>query len=222
MIALTIDVDIDDADIATMGRQLPFVISKAMNSSMVKAQSAELAHIERTFTIRRKDFAKRSVKITKFAKRDSLVAELAIDPPGGREDIFAKFERGGIKRPREGRSLAIPVVGGPAKRTVRSIVADQMRPRALLSGESEFVTRTGRRVSRAASFGGAFVRPAQDGKPAAIFVRRGKHILLAYTLAPEAPIEPDLKFEDTVSTAFTRAFTPEFDRWWAEAVRTAR
>lgn len=221
---LKVSIDTRTPALTAGAKQVPFALSKAINASLITAQQKQLAHMGQAFTIRRPQFAKLSVKITKFAKKLSPSGEIAIDPPGDRDDIFAKFEKGGIKKPRQGRTLAIPITGSPVKKTSRSVVSDQNRPKALLSGAKQITTRTGktRDVRRAKSFGGAFLRPAEGNKPGAIFIRQGKDLKLAYTLQPQAPIKPTLDFERIVTTSIRSTFAEDFDREFANAIRTAR
>lgn len=200
-------------------KQIPFSLSKAINASLVTAQKAQLARMGREFTIRRPQFAKLSVKIVKFAKKASLTGEIAIDPPGDRDDIFAKFEQGGTKKP-TGRFLAIPITGSPVKKTARTIVAEKNRPKALLSGQTH--TAQGAPIKRAKSFGGAFFLPPRDGKAAGIFIRAGKKVKLAYTLQPKAELKPELHFVDTITHSVRDTFSEDFAREFAKAVKTAK
>jgi hypothetical protein len=224
MITLTIDVHIDDSALTEIGKQVPFAMFKAMNATMLKAQARQRARMRSIYTIRRPSFLNLAVKITEFAKKNSLVTELAIAPPGDREDVYAKFEAGGVKRPLRGKDIAIPVTGSPVKRNRTSIVADENKPRALLAGLSEVTTRTGRvkQVKRADSFGGAFIKPASGGKEAVIFIRRGRHLVLAYRLEPEVPIDHSLKFEETVTREYVKDFPAEWEQAMNAAIASAR
>jgi hypothetical protein len=224
MTTLRVSTTVDVSRIQGGAKQLPFAMSKAINTALVKAQAKQLAHMQREFTIRRPQFAKLSTKITKFAKKTSLIGEIAIAPPGDRADIFAKFELGGTKRPKDGRNIAIPITGSPVKKSARTIVSDQNRPKALLSGATTIQTRSGKvkAVKRAKSFGGAFLIPAHDGKPGGIFIRAGKKVKLAYTLQPKAEIKPRLDFVETVSTSINQTWAEDFAREFANAMRTAK
>jgi hypothetical protein len=211
MITLKVDVLIDDTMLAKAGRQVPFAMANAMNSAMKKAQARQRSRMRAVFTIRRAKFLDLSVKITEFAKKNSLATELAIAPPGDAANIFGKFEPGGVKRPRDGKHLAIPATGTPIKRSRTTVIRKENRPRALLDA-----------AETAPRDRGAFIRPAKGGRPAAIFLRRGKHLVLAYNLEDDAKLDPTLKFEDTVSREFTKVFPAEFDREFAKAIASAR
>jgi hypothetical protein len=223
MTTLKITLDAKTPALTDGAKQIPYSLARAINASLITAQKKQLAHMAHDFTLRRPTFAKLSVKITQFAKKTNPVGEIAIHPPGDRADIFAKFEKGGLKRPKDGHDLAIPVTGSPVKRTARSIVSAQNRPRALLSGANTVESRgKSKVVKRAKSFGGAFLRPAKDGKPGAIFIRQGKKLKLAFILEPEAAIKPELHFEDTITTSVQQTFASDFEREFANALRTAR
>jgi hypothetical protein len=216
MTTINVKTTVDISKIDGAAKQLPFALSKAINSVLIKAQTAERTRIRATFTIRRPRFADLSVKITQFAKKTTLVGQIAIAPPGDTADIFAKFEAGGIKRPTKGANLAIPITGSPVKKTLRSVIQAKNRPRALLD-QSQNTTSTGK-----GKVGGAFLRPAKDGKPAGIFIRTKQGLKLAYLLEPEAPIKPELHFVDTVTQTITREWASTFEQELANALRTAR
>lgn len=224
MTTVKVTIDAKTPMLTEGGKQVPFALSKAINASLITAQKKQLAHMAGEFTLRRPQFAKLSVKITQFAKKTNPVGTIAIAPPGDRADIFAKFERGGTKRPKDGKNLAIPITGSPVKRTARSIVSDQNKPKALLSGAANVTSRTGKvkNVRRAASFKGAFLKPAMDGKPAMIFMRQGKRVKLAYVLEPSVPIKPELDFVSTITDSVNRTFREDFEREFANALKTAR
>jgi hypothetical protein len=220
MTTLRVKTSVDVSRIEGGAKQVGFAMSKAINTALVTAQKKQLAHMQGEFTLRRPQFAKLSVKVTKFAKKSSLVGELAIDPPGDRDDIFAKFEKGATKKPTRGTALAIPITGSPVKRSAKSIVAEKNRPRALLSGAT--TSKSGKVIARAKSFGGAFLIPGKDGEPGAIFIRQGKKIHLAYTLERKAWIKPRLDFVDTVTKSIGETWEGDFAREFANAMRTAR
>lgn len=220
MTTLKITLDAKTPALTNGGKQVPFALGKAINASLVTAQKKQLARMATEFTLRRPQFAKLSVKITQFAKKTNPVGVIAIDPPGDRDDIFAKFEKGGTKRPRSGKNIAIPITGSPVKRSQRSIVAEKNRPKALLSGAT--TTSRGKVITRAKSFGGAFLIPAHDGKAAGIFIRHGKKVKLAFTLKPTVELKPELHFEDTITQSVRSTFGDDFEREFAKAIATAR
>jgi hypothetical protein len=212
MTTIRVKTTVDVSRIAGAEKQVAYALSVAINESMKRAQTKERAHLAEVFTIRRKTFVNQSVKITQFAKKNTLLGEIAMDPPGQKaDDLFNKFELGATKKPIGGRNLAIPVLGSPIRKSKRTIVKPEDRPRALLSG-----SQRGKR-SRF-----AFLKPAEGNKPAEIFLRIGKQVKLAYVLKPEVPTPPVLKFVDTVTAEINRVWPEEFDKAWTKALATAR
>jgi hypothetical protein len=209
---LNLNIDINTPVLNTMGRQMSYILQRTINGCLVKGQAKQRAHMEEAFTIRRKPFMKQGVKINKFAKRNDLVGEISMDPPGDRDDIFTKFEKGGQKKPTAGRNIAIGVLGSPVRRSDRTVIKAVDRPRALLAGSQKGKTaRT------------AFVIPGEAGKPSKIFVRRGKKDPeLAYILKPVVPIPATLKFVETITKEIERVKHAEFMDAVAYATRTAR
>ena len=192
-------------------RQLPFAMARAINGTAKDVQRAQTGRIRQVFTIRRPSFATRAVKIKPFARKDRLEAKLQIEPPGGkaRADIFAKFEKGGIKRPR-GQHLAIP---RGARRGKSGIVTKANRPRAL------GLQRKGRTVRGRKR---TFIIPNVG-----IFQRVGRgrgrsKVRLLYSFHRQVPIDRRLRFVATAEKVVPRVFPGHFRREFAHAVRTAR
>lgn len=234
MIALKLDVQVDDATLKTAGRQVPFAISKAINASLLKAQIAQRTHMDTRFTIRKKDYRKLSVKITKFSNQTtSLEGEIAIAPPGNSADIFGKFETGEEKVPHAGREhIAVPRVGSIVKPRKRSIVPDQLRPGELqrhpLLSLRTFVKPFKGQPSRLGIFGverAAEARMHRNRKTAGRVLKRDANKArprLLYTLVSKAEIDDRLQFAETVVGEVRRVFADEFDAAFAAAIRTAR
>lgn len=202
--------------------QIPFVTSRAINATAIEAQRAQRAHQGEAFIIRRKMFMDRAVKITPFARKESLSATIQIDPPGGRADILTKFEDGGTKKP-AGTSLAIPI---GARDTPQSLVRKRDRPKGLafVRARSSVATRvsvyTGRRRT--------FMVRLSDGR-GWIFQRTGtgrsgslaQGTRLLYTFAPEVPIPDSLEFEETITSVVDRRFAAIFvEEFYRAALRS--
>ena len=191
------------------GRQLPFAMARAINATAIDVKKVQTNRIQQVFTIRRRAFAIRAVKIKPFARKDRLEAHVQIEPPGGkaRADIFAKFESGGIKRPR-GQHLAIPRA---ARRGKSGIVTRANRPKAL------GLRRVGRSIRGRKR---TFVIPHVG-----IFQRVGRRrstIRLLYSFQHQAPIDRRLRFVATAEKIIPRVFPGHFKTEFARALRTAR
>lgn len=222
---MDIDVDIDTAEfnrfLVRLHRdQLPFATSVAINRTAKDFQEAQREHIHDVFTVRRKRWVDRSVKIKPFATKRRLMAKVGIHPPGGdeRADILTKFESGGIKRPQGGRSLAVP---DEVKRTKTGFIGKRQRPKAfdfeLWGRGPEATVYRGRRR--------AFMIRYPDGE-GFIFRRTGRgagsRMRLLYTFTPQARIDPLLEFFETAEEIIQSRFDENFADAFAHAMDTAR
>ena len=215
MTGLHLDVDFDSRDVerflGTLARQVPFALKVAINETLKDAQKAQRIHQRRVLTVRRPQFVDRAVKIKPFATKQTLTGTMLIDPPGGqkRADILTKFERGGIKRPRSGRHLVLPV---EARRTRAGIVTTRNRPKALK------LQRRGRSVRGA--------RRTFVVRGVGIFqrVHRGRRsrVRLLFAFLRQVPIDRRLHFIANAERTVGRRFDHNFDRAFDKAVRTAR
>lgn len=202
--------------------QIPFATSKAINWTALDFQRAERAHMEEIFTIRRKSFMRQSVKIKPFATKTKLEAKVAIDSPGGRSDIFAKFETDSIKGPFRGRSVAVPTDAVP--RTGAGIIRKGWRPSQLFQNTSQHgqgrVFRQRGNVYVGAKNTLLIRKPGGRGT---IFLRqRGGDLVALYQLVPFVRISPDLEFIETAQKTVDRTWADNFSRAFDAAVGSAR
>lgn len=194
--------------------QLPFATSLAVNWTALDFQREQRERMHDVFTIRRKRFAERSVKIKPFATKEEPQARVSIDSPGGRSDIFAKFETDTSKGPFRGNSIAVPTEH--VKRTQAGVIRKNWRPRQLLEGATQHgagrVFRSKGNVFRGKR---AFLIRKPGGR-GTIFMREGGEIKPLYQLVPRVRIDPDLEFvgtaEKTVDKRWQANFTRAFDR----------
>lgn len=194
--------------------QVPFALSQAINDVAKEAQTVQRAHQRRVFTVRRPQFVDRAVKIRPFSTKRSPVAVLRIEPPGGRAraDILTKFEDQTVKRPRDGRSIAVP---SKVKRTAAGIVRKAERPSALELRGSGRVLRGAR--------GTYLIRTPRGGVIIQRSGRRGaKQSRVLYYLEPEVRIRPDLDFVENITRVVGARFEDRFSARFDLAVRTAR
>lgn len=236
MIAIRLQLKVSTASIDQAARRLPRAMSDAIVDALKVAQTTQRTAMTQRFTIRRPAFRDQSVKITEFPRADRLSGTLAISAPGNasadRANIFGKFEKGGIKKPR-GNFLAVPITGSPAKPNERSIVRAQWKPSALLDtgvpgGGRAFLknTRGGGKVLlgevKAKNVKGAIgprLPRARRGQPAPVL----RQLVPLFVLVRRAEIDRTLGFVPTVSKAISDAWVPSFTRRWAEQMaRPAR
>lgn len=217
--SITIQVDSAAMQLAirSFRDQAAFAISRAINTTALGAQAAQVKHQRDVFTVRRADFVDRAVKIKPFATKRSLVAVLSIDPPGGqaRADILTKFEEGTPKVPR-GPRLAVP---DGARRGKTGGVEPSLRPRALNFqpyGASGRVMRGDKRT----------VLIRLPGGRGGIYQRRGvgkrSTLFRLFVFTPRAKTPRVLDFEKTIEASVRANFKRNFEIALAEAIRTAR
>ncbi len=232
MIFIRLDVTVDTASLEQAGSRLPRAISDGLTDTLKVAQGKQRARMQERFTIRRPAFLNQSVKITLFPRRDRLTGELAIAAPNSappdRANVFGKFERGGLKRPRDGGFLAVPIVGSPAKRTKRSPVRDAWRPSSLLEngvpggGRAYIETRNGVRVllgevkATNAPIGPKLPRK-RKGQPAPVL----RQVRPLYLFIKSAPIPRTLAFVPGVTRDIQREWRPAFTKRWNEQIARA-
>jgi len=173
--------------VRAFAREVPFATSRAINTVVKKAQGTQREGMRKRFTIRRPAFFERAVKIKPFATKQTLEATITIDPPGGqaRADILIKFEEGGQKTARSGQ-LAVPVQARPSK---TAMIPAKLRPRALNLRGSGRVLRGDQ---------GTFLIRGEGGEGGTIFQNKAGRTVVLYTLKRAVPIEPDLKFVETI------------------------
>lgn len=198
-------------------RQIPFATSKALADIALEFQRRQRVHLGQIFTLRRRTWAERNIKIAHFPTKTELYARIVVESPGdpNRSDIIGKFEDQRTKRARDGRSLAIPA---EARRTSADIVRKSDRPRAF-NFRSEGNRAVGDRRT--------FILPLRSRAGArGIFQRvgrgKGSRIRMLFFLKPGAvPIEPTLDFYDTAIATVREEWGEKFDRRLREALASA-
>lgn len=220
--------------------QLPFATSKAINGTLLAFQKAEQGELRDQFLLRRTRWVLQGVKINRedFARKDKLEGRVHLDR---QRDFLEKFERGGIKRPRSGRSLAIPK---EIRKNPRTIISAERRPKAfhfplqpqrsgplaqvfLLTREKRIIRR-GKVVGldpRAGAVQRLFMIRRHDGT-GGIYERlgrgRGSRTKLLYLFTPRARIEPQLNWHFTAHKTVRAEWPRQFAAAFAHALRTAR
>lgn len=139
-IVATVDDSQFKAWVKQAGDQLPFAASVGLNRTADEIQVAIRQTLDNKFTLRRKTFIERTIYRKPgedFASKTKLQARVRVNDE---RDVLSKFERGGEKRPRQGRALVIPI---DVKRNKSDIVPKSQSVRALLDSGKAFV-RNGR------------------------------------------------------------------------------
>lgn len=211
---------------ATMRKQVPYATMLAVNATAEAVQKAQRAGQRERFTLRREQWADRSVKIRRgeFATKQNPVAIIRLEAPGadpGRSQILTQHEAGGDKKPR-GQSLAVPK---EARKNVRAIIPKQGRPRAFefgpgMRGPRATVYQGERRtfMIRLHNRSGWILR--RVAKPTSRKLFDGTKLL--YTLTPKAKLKPKLQFIRTAEATARREIGPNMDKALAKAMASAR
>jgi len=181
--------------------QIPFAMANAINDTMKQGQTAVRANLRRKFTLRRKQFIERSIKINRsdFANKRKLTARLHLEE---RADFLAKFEEGGEKRPEQGRFLAVPI---DVKRSAAGIVPRRLRPQAI---------RGNPKIKHFRVSNVGLVQVLGRGK------RRVTRLL--YLFVRRVPIPRRPFFMQQMMTTIRTRFEPNLDKRFREAVATKR
>lgn len=206
--------------------QIPFAQSRAINDSARDVQRVQRAHQREIWTVRRKSFVDRAVKVKPFAKKHSLEAVVRYDPPGGRRraDILTKFESRTVKVSRDGGRIALPTA---AVRTPKGSIRKGRRPRDFgLQLES-----VGPRAAVYRGKKGTFMVKRHDGT-GGIFQRvrkrRSRSMSLSpdvktlYTFAWSARLTPNLNFRENAVRTVRRRFPRHMRRRFLQSIKTAR
>lgn len=207
----------------SLHKQAPFAISRALNNLAVSGQHEVQARLGTAFTLRRRVFVERTVKMLQFANKRALVAVVGIDPE---RDFLAKFEEGGQKRSLTGRSLAVPIA---ARRGKTGIVVKSMRVRELQLRAQH--TKSGavqlkglhRTFAVKGPTGGAILQRVgrkAKGRTLSEEIAAGS-VRVAYAFKRSVPIPASLQFYATFQRAAEK--WPQFmEAAWAQALATAR
>jgi Family of unknown function (DUF6441) len=181
--------------------QLPFALSKGLNETAKEFQKRQREGMKHRFSIRRKSWVERSVKIGRedWATKKKLEAIVRIETPGdrSRSDILAQHEEGGEKRGR-GRTMSVPIMARP-RGYGGGVVPKRLRPSNLNLrpwGSTGRVMRGDQRT--------ILIRTANDR--GVILQRTGKgkrtRLKVLYRLKGEVPLKPTLEFFRTARVVY--------------------
>lgn len=184
---------------ASIAKQLPFAIAKALTQTAKDAQSAILGELPQKFTIRgtwSNPKNKYGVKI-KPATKTKQTAEV-----GTNADWLKLQETGGVKTPK-GENIAIPTAN--VRRTKRQIIQRSQRPRAL-RGKRDIVLKTKR--------GAVLFQRKYKGKRSTL--------VPLYNLEPRARIRRVSPIIEPAKRTVRLRFKANFINALADAMKTAK
>lgn len=226
MLGLVVKVDIDPAEfyLRTVGRQIPYAASLALNDAAQAFQREQRSWTGQIFRIRQPEWVRKSVKIAHFAKKSELWADIGIHPPGGdeRADILGKFEDQTEKTPFQGTHIAVPIGPNQGKilRAGQRFRDFHFQPHGAgyRGTHGTFIIRLdGQRllVLQRLEHGRRFKR---QGK--LVHVRPHDAVPL-FLLVPRIQIRPDLHFYENAERVLPEAFQAHWPLRLEEALSTA-
>jgi hypothetical protein len=174
--------------------QVPFATSRAINDTAVDAQESVVKNVQHNFKNLKRWWLRQQptgIKV-RFSNKRLLTARVFTDV------YFAeRQEKGGVKTPRTGKNLAIPMPAVPRKYRTSHGAKQMMQER--------------KNVFKV------------EGK--GIFQRRGKKrypIQLLWALAPSAQVKPRFHFEEIIGKVVKRRFNTHFQKRMQQALDSAK
>lgn len=175
-------------------KQVPYATSRAINDVAVDGQNSIVKHITGTFKNIKKWWLKQQptgVKV-KFSNKKNLHARIFTDVYFG-----TRQQDGGIKKPKQGKNLAIPLPAVPRKYRTSSGAKRMME-----ADKKVFSVKGGH-----------------------IYKRKGKKqypIQLLWIRAPQSKTLPALKFDVIIEKVVKRRFEQHFKKRLDQALATAK
>jgi hypothetical protein len=197
-------------------KQAPFAISKALNKTARDFQKEEKEQLTGSFSLRRRTWAQRHVKIGQGdnATKRNLEAKVRFVAPGdpARTDVLAKFEEGGVKRPVSGSRIAVP----REKARIKGLQQERLKVFDFQPhGASGRVLKGLHRTLMIKEPGGRGVILQRHG--------RGRGTLrILFSFHSSVKIEPKLKFRETAERIGKKQVVKNFEEALEHAIRTAR
>jgi len=189
-------------------RRLAYSTINALNNTAKRIQVAIREKVQGNFTLRQKQFVLReAAKIdrTSFAnvRRGQAWVEIAV---GQRPRLFlSTFETGGERLPFVGHNVAMPVIGGPARPTLKRRV-----PKAWTFEALQFhatTTRSGKRTIVSARQK-AYIIPGVG-----VFESTGRgESRMVYAFVPHITLDQRLQFVKTAEGVANEFFSEEMER----------
>lgn len=201
MLSVKMDISAADKMIQTVAeKQLPFAFAYTLTLTANDARQEIVRTLPQKFTLRTgwwKPFTYYGFNV-RPAKPRWLVAEIYT-----RAYFMHYHEEGGIKRPAEGKTIAVPTIN--VRRIKSQRITKSKRPPAMLRQ----AVRPG------------FILRTSSGP--VLFRRITKRQMSAqYVLTKQARIQPRLAMHDTANRILQQRLYINFDKAFTEAIRTAR
>jgi len=207
---MRIDVKFDQSKLKARtlreAKRLAFNTAQALNETIKEIQIAERINLERKFTLRRSTFMHRLIKIFHFAsaRKGRAFAEIGID--NKKRVLLSQFEKGGVKKPVKGATVAVPITGEAARPRFAESVVERFAFRRLrlrkrkTKGGARFAGRLGTYIVPGV---GVFHRVTQG-------VKQKAQILYAFVSKPR--LDPILEFRKIAERTFRREWPEQVKR----------
>ena len=210
-------------------KKLPYATNNALTRTAKELVEVERGALKSEFQVR-KQFILNRVKITKFSRANDLNTRVAIDSnvQGGKL-LLSTFEEGGEKLPELGSELAIPLTGGPARRSFSEKVLPSLLYKSLnmqrhVTAAGKIQYKGDRRTFVIAGVG-IFQRIAsktRGSRSKKQFASKGETLrakataVLVYSFKKTAPLKARMHFVKTarefVAKRFSQIWAEEFAR----------
>ena len=198
-------------------KNVAYSTAQALNETAKQAQREEREHVHKVFTVRNPQFIDRLIKIGAFASvaQNRPYVDVYVDQrPLKSQVLLPTFEEGGVKLPRFGQNIAVPITGGPARPVFSDTIPQEMRIPALRFRQ----VKTGRKPADAAhrhTVNSGVVWKGRLGTylipNVGIFQRQGDRSVLIYTFKKSVRLDSRLAFGKTISEVFARVYADNFD-----------
>lgn len=200
MLEIEVTMDMFGLDaIAEVGRQIPFATAVALTRTAKDVQARLIADLPADFTVRSPWTAK-GIRV-KSANKRNLEAQV-----GSRDEYMARQATGGVKEPRSGQTVAVPITGrGRARATVKSPTRRGKWPARLLQKPRYFIQKINGKL-------GLWRRPSK-GKRA---------IQLVYSLVDEVRIPKRWPLQRTAQAVVRKQWDRRAQEALTQALLTAR
>lgn len=207
--------------------QLPFAVQQAVRRTALDFQAGQREHQRAVFTVRRKRFSDRAVKIRDWPTKQRPEAIVRIEPPGGssRANILIDHEEGGLRPPPPGqKARAIEREARPAPHRIapKRLRPKQLEMRKVSDGGPKGATvwQGPRRtfMIRWPDGSGAIFRRTGPGKSGTFL---NTEVLWSFT-PRGVMLDPRLEFHENAERIVAERWPENMAAAWDRALRTAR
>lgn len=209
------------------GKRMNYALAYAINDTLREVQKEERARVSASFTLRKPEFVLREAAILRFAKPADPNMQGKVFVGQKQRFILGAFERGGSRQAAmaatgvtaRGRRAAVPLKGGPARRTFASQVPKELQFTALKLREDRGRAARRRRAASDSASGGTqqlkgqqrtFVLRSTKKQPqGGVFQRVGPKrgdIRLVYAFVPNLMVPKKLNFEKVARSVTMQRF----------------